>query len=198
MSKAQSGVSRRDILLPPLSSAPGKTRERRPRKPRYAGNIGENGASAAEQQAAADAAADERTAASGQHDEASVGSTDDEVRDGVVFSFLTRQRIREASTEAHGLVVERLRQAKRQGAAATPSSLAAEVAALARANREAAGAEGAVRTFLLGQVRACYLTIAASAIILAERATRPERELRRGEKSKTVRYSAPDFRVPAT
>ncbi len=44
-------------------------------------------------------------------------------------------------------------------------------------------------------VRACYMNIAASAIILAERATRPA-ELTRGQKSSTAKYSAPDFSVP--
>jgi len=113
----------------------------------------------------------------------------------VVFSFQTRARIRETSTEAHALVVERLRNATRQGAAATPCGLAAEVRALHGAIQHARYTHGPQRSNATGDVRACYIAIAASAIILAERATRPA-ELKRGVKSSTAPYRAPDFSVP--
>jgi hypothetical protein len=122
-------------------------------------------------------------------------ATEEEV-DGVVFSFMLRQRIREASQEAHGHVVERLRHARRQGSAAAPGSMAAEIQALVRAQRFAATQHGPAHNSAQGHVRSCYMAIAASAIILAERATRPERELPRGLKSSTDRYSAPDFSMP--
>jgi hypothetical protein len=45
------------------------------------------------------------------------------------------------------------------------------------------------------QVRVCYLNIAASALILAERATR-DGELKRGVKSATTKWRPPSFQVP--
>jgi hypothetical protein len=45
------------------------------------------------------------------------------------------------------------------------------------------------------RVRLCYLNVAASALILAERATRPD-ELKRGAKSSTAKYAPPKFEVP--
>lgn len=113
----------------------------------------------------------------------------------VVFSFLARQRLRETSQEAHALVVERLRHATRQGGAASPGGLAAEVKALHHAIQRSRTAHGPAYDATMRDVRACYVHIAASAIILAERATHPA-ELKRGEKSSTTRYRAPDFSVP--
>lgn len=126
-------------------------------------------------------------AASEQHGE--------DEKDEVVFSFMVRQRIRETSQQAHGLVVERLRQAARQGAAATPPGLAAEVRALAELQHAVRTQHGPIRSKSLGEMRACYLSIAASSIILAERMTRPG-ELPRGKKSSTEKYQAPTFDVP--
>lgn len=108
---------------------------------------------------------------------------------------MVRQRIRETSQQAHGLVVERLRQAARQGAAATPPGLAAEVRALAELQHAVRTQHGPIRSKSLGEMRACYLSIAASSIILAERMTRPG-ELPRGKKSSTEKYQAPTFDVP--
>ena len=113
----------------------------------------------------------------------------------VVFSFMVRQRLRETSQDAHNLVVERLRSAAVQGGAATPSGLAAEIRSLARLQDAARRQHGPVKARTMGEVHHCYVTIAATAIILAERATRPI-ELRRGEKSSTEKYRPPDFTVP--
>lgn len=126
-------------------------------------------------------------AASAQHD--------DDKKDEVVFSFMVRQRVRETSQAAHNLVVERLRQAARQGAAATPPGLAAEVRALAQLQKTSRTQHGPERARTHADMRGCYLAIAASAIILAERMTRPD-ELPRGKKSSTEKYRAPDFPVP--
>ena len=116
-------------------------------------------------------------------------------KDEVVFSFMVRQRIRETGQEVHALVVERIRAAARQGAAATPPGLAAEIRAVARLQDEARRQHGPVKTATMGEIRICYLAIATSAIILAERATRPG-ELPRGLKSSTKKYKAPEFLVP--
>jgi hypothetical protein len=113
----------------------------------------------------------------------------------IVFSYLARQRIRQTSQEAHSMVVDRLRHATRQGGAATPAGLAAEVVELHRAIQRARTAHGAAYDATMQRVRVCYLNIAASALILAERATRPA-ELKRGEKSSTTKYAAPRFEVP--
>lgn len=119
------------------------------------------------------------------------GETDED-HDGIVFSFLARQRIREASREVHASVMERLRAAKRQGSAASPGSFAGEVRAVHRAIEFARTQHGAARDAAMGQVRACWIALAASAIILAERATRPE-ELPRGKKSTTEKWSPVTF-----
>jgi len=113
----------------------------------------------------------------------------------VVFSFMVRQRLRETSQNAHALVVERLRSAEVQGGAATPSGLAAEIRSLAKLQDAARRQHGPVKARTMSEVHHCYVTIAATAIILAERATRPT-ELRRGKKSSTDKYRAPDFTVP--
>lgn len=113
----------------------------------------------------------------------------------VVFSYMVRQRIREATAETHSLVVERLRQATRQGGAASPSGLAAEVRAISAAMAGARTSHGAQKARALLDVRAAYLAVAVSCIILAERATRPD-ELPRGSKSQTTKYRSPRFGVP--
>lgn len=119
----------------------------------------------------------------------------DEPDGDVVFSFLARQRIRETSTEAHALVIDRLRYATRQGSAASPGSLAAEIRALHREISESRTAHGPAHSASMQRVRVAYLNVAASCIVLAERATRPT-ELKRGDKSSTTRYKAPKFGVP--
>jgi hypothetical protein len=113
----------------------------------------------------------------------------------VVFSFLSRQRIRQTSQEAHSMVVDRLRHATRQGSAASPAGLAAEVVELHRTIQQSRRAHGPAYDATMQRVRICYLNVAASALILAERATRPD-ELKRGSKSSTERYAAPRFEVP--
>jgi hypothetical protein len=119
----------------------------------------------------------------------------DEPDGEVVFSFLARQRIRETSQEAHALVVDRLRYATRQGAAATPAQLAVEVVELHRAITAARTAHGPAHDATMQRVRVCYLEVAATALILAERATRPD-ELKRGAKSSTTKWRPPSFEVP--
>lgn len=113
----------------------------------------------------------------------------------VIFSYMARQRIRETSQEAHALVVDRLRHATRQGSAATPSGLAAEVVELHRSIGAARTAHGPAHDATMQRVRVCYLEVAASALILAERATRPA-ELKRGAKSTTTKWRPPSFYVP--
>jgi len=119
----------------------------------------------------------------------------DEPDGEVVFSFLARQRIRETSQEAHRMVVNRLRYATRQGAAATPSQLAVEVVEIHRAIGAARTAHGPAHHATMQRVRACYLEAAATCLILAERATRPA-ELKRGDKSSTAKWRPPTFEVP--
>ena len=113
----------------------------------------------------------------------------------VVFSFLARQRIRETSQEAHALVVDRLRYATRQGAAASPLRLVDEIKEIQYALAAARTAHGPVYDATMQRVRVAYLEAAASCLILAERATRPG-ELRRGEKSSTDKWRPPRFEVP--
>lgn len=125
------------------------------------------------------------------HDDHAVDPPDGEV----VFSFQNRQRLREASGEAHAQVVERLRHATRQGAAATPAGLGAEVRAIHEAIQRVRTSHGAAQHTASADLRVCYLAAAASCIVLAERATRPA-ELRRGAKSSTAPYRMPDFSVP--
>lgn len=115
----------------------------------------------------------------------------------VVFSYLTRQRVRQTSLEAHSMVVDRLRHATRQGSAATPSGLAGEVVTLHRTITASRTAHGPAYDAVMKRVRRCYLEIAVSALLLAERATRPD-ELKRGMKSSTERYAQPRFQVPKT
>jgi hypothetical protein len=119
----------------------------------------------------------------------------DEPDGEVVFSFLARQRIRETSQEAHRMVVNRLRYATRQGAAATAAQLASEVVELHRAITAARTAHGPAHDATMCRVRVCYLEAAATCLILAERATRPA-ELKRGEKSSTTKWRPPTFEVP--
>lgn len=113
----------------------------------------------------------------------------------VVFSFLARQRIRRTSMEAHSMVVDRLRHATRQGGAASPGRLAGEVKALHQTIQRARTVHGPAYDATMQQVRVCYLNVAASSLILAERATRPD-ELKRGAKSSTEKYAQPRFEVP--
>jgi hypothetical protein len=113
----------------------------------------------------------------------------------VVFSFHARQRIRKTSAEAHALVVDRLRHSTKQGSAATPAGLAQEVVRLHLTIKASRTAHGPAHTATMERVRTCYLEVAASALILAERATRPD-ELERGAKSSTEKYQTPRFPVP--
>ena len=123
----------------------------------------------------------------------------------VVFSFFSRRRIRKTSEAAHGIVVERLRQAQRQGGAASPSGLAREIRSVHLTIKAARTAHGPARDVIQERLRNGYLQVAASALILAERATRPE-EPDRGSKSpndprrsstdKGEPYRPPNFAVP--
>lgn len=113
----------------------------------------------------------------------------------VVFSYMARARIRETSQEAHALVVDRLRYATRQGQAATPAQLASEVVEVHRAIQASRTAHGPAYDATMTRVRTCYLEAAATCLILAERATRPE-ELKRGQKSATQKWRPPVFEVP--
>jgi hypothetical protein len=92
-----------------------------------------------------------------------------DVWDGqVVWSFQTRARLREASLEAHGLVIDQLRSAMRQGTtAATPATLAAKVGELHHAIQAARTVHGPAHDHAMRQVRARYLETAARALILA-------------------------------
>ena len=125
--------------------------------------------------------------------------TDDHVIDPpdgkVVFSYMARQRIRRTSQEVHSLVVDRLRYATRQGAAASPTQLVGEIQELHRAILSKRGLHGPALNATQERVRVHYLELAASCLILAERETRPP-ELKRGKKSSTDAYQAPDFSVP--
>lgn len=111
-----------------------------------------------------------------------------------VWSYQTRARLRETSQAAHALMVDRLRNATRQGAAASPGGLAAEIVELHRAITASRTAHGAAHSATMQRVRVAYLEVAASALVLAERATRPA-ELQRGAKSSTARYAPPRFEV---
>ena len=93
------------------------------------------------------------------------------------------------------MVVDRLRYATRQGSAASPGGLASEIRELHRAIMASRTAHGPAHTASLTAVRVAYLEVAASCLILAERATRPG-ELKRGEKSSTTRWRPPAFEVP--
>lgn len=135
---------------------------------------------------------------------APLGSPEDvgpEPPTGSTFSFFARRRIRAASEQVHAAVLERLRAAgreNRQGHAASPGGLAAEVRALAAAQRFAGSQHGPARDAAMKQVRNCYVALAASATILAERSDRPA-ELRRGEKGGKKgagSFRPPDFSTP--
>lgn len=126
-------------------------------------------------------------------DESDYAGESNEDRDGIVFSFQSRQRIRDTAREVHALVTDRLRRARRQGAAASPASFAGEVRAVHRAIQHARTQHGPARDVANSDVRECWKALAASAIILAERATRPP-ELPRGQKSSTEKWKPVTFR----
>ena|SRR5690348_13191593 len=119
----------------------------------------------------------------------------DEPDGEVIFSYMARQRIRETSQAAHAMVVDRLRYATRQGSAASPGGLVSEIRDLHRTIGESRTAHGPVYDATMERVRVCYLEIAATCLILAERATRPA-ELKRGQKSATTKWRPPTFGVP--
>ena len=119
----------------------------------------------------------------------------DEPDGDIVFSFMARQRIRETSQEAHALVVDRLRYATRQGQAAAPVRLVDEIKEIQAAIKAARTAHGPVYDATMRRVRVAYLEAAATCLILAERATRPD-ELKRGLKSSTEKWRPPRFEVP--
>lgn len=122
-----------------------------------------------------------------------------------VFSFFARQRIRKTSEAAHAIVVERLRQAQRQGGAATPVGLAREIRSVHLTIKASRTAHGPARDVVMARLRDGYLQVAASALILAERATRPEEpgrgskspnDPRRSASTKGEPYRPPSFTVP--
>lgn len=134
---------------------------------------------------------------------------DDEPRErSGTFSFMVRHRIRGAFEETHRLAMLRIREARRQGGAATPAGFVAEVRALHRAQQLTNGRHGPALHAALVEMRRCYIALACSAILLAERCDRPE-ELPKGEKSNVPSprrkgeratsergsYTEPDFTV---
>lgn len=136
-------------------------------------------------------------AASEQHEPAQDGSTEEPL-----FSYAVRRGIRQCSQDMHSKVVGRMRRAKCQGDVASPGRLVADVRAITGARSERArGAHGPSRQRITGQhVRDCYLELAATAVLLAEREVR-EPELPRGEKGGKKgagSYAPLDFTVPAT
>jgi hypothetical protein len=104
------------------------------------------------------------------------------------FSFAARQRIRESMEDVHGQVVARLKVAEKLNDTATRHGLATEVRALVDAERHGEPED----------VRAAFLCIGASAVLLAERADRPaDLELERGSKrTGTKRWKRLDLSVP--
>lgn len=91
---------------------------------------------------------------------------------------------------------ERVIRAEAQGGAASLDGMAAELRAVADARRHAARGHGPVRVSCMVDVRRTLLAVAASAILLAEAADRPELELRRGEKSQARQWYTPSFKLP--
>lgn len=116
-------------------------------------------------------------AASEQH-----GEQHDPEDNEPVWTYVIRHRIRVTCEEAHAVLMSRLRDAKRQGGAASDSGLAAEIRELAKAKQFARTQHGPARDVAHGHIRRAYLAIAASAMILAERATRPAEAPKRGER----------------
>lgn len=152
-------------------------------------------AAAAEAQAAADAAVDE-AAARPQHRRGRYRSTTRRPRttQGETFSFRIRERICQTHLDVHGILRERVNRARgRQGAAASYEGLAAEVRAVAGARAYVAQATTAQRPARLTEVRRALMDLAASAILLAEVADRPDEELPRGERSRARQWFTPDF-----
>lgn len=112
------------------------------------------------------------TAASPQHGRSPDRSTNGWARSD--FSPRVRSRVADEVTQVGLVAANRMRHAKKEADAATPGGLAAEVRALLRAQREVRDADGeAAVGVALQWVRNCYIDIAASAVLLAERSTRP-------------------------
>jgi hypothetical protein len=102
------------------------------------------------------------------------------------------RRLRQSAEQMFALVVDRLRYATRQGDAGSQHRLVAEAGEVGRARKQAASAPSEATA---ERLRACYLELAATSIVLAERCTRPP-ELRRGRKSSTNRHRALRFWTP--
>lgn len=156
----------RDLSLSPRSSGGlGPSRVDKPKRSSQAGPALDK----AERQRAKKPTGTTRPAASRQQRGAESGSNE-----GVVYSYFVRARIRDAQQQAHSIVVERIRSSKAANAqvAASYGGLAAEVTSLALARKVGTGKDR----------RAVLLSIAASAVILAEREDRPA-EPKRGAKS---------------
>lgn len=158
-------MSRRLHLSPPLDDD-GPTRTDATAKPRRQGATSPD---TTERQRAKRPPAARGAAANRQHEDPESGS-----KPGVVYSYFVRARIRDAQQQAHGIVSERIKASKAANAqvAASYGGLAAEVTSLAFARRGGTGKDR----------RAALLSIAASAVLLAEREDRPE-EPRKGAKS---------------
>lgn len=109
-------------------------------------------------------------------------------RPRVVHSLMVRQRIRETTEQVHGVVVQRVKDAHSSYDLATWHGLATEVGALARARK-------AVRT-QAGDVRAACISVAASAILLAEQVDRPAEPKRGTKRASTERWRPTTFAVP--
>lgn len=119
-----------------------------------------------------------------------------------LFSYAVRRGIRACTQETHSKIVARMRGAKVQGDVASPGRLVAECRAITNARQAVrAGCHGGARQRISGMhVRDCYLDLAATAVLLAERETR-EPELPRGEKGGKPgagSYAPLDFTLPAT
>jgi hypothetical protein len=130
--------------------------------------------------------------ASGQHGEQ---------HDPLVFSFLIRRRVRETAEEAHAMLLRRWRSADCEGDNGTDSTMGAEIRSLMDAKRHALEqTEGPPRDKANHIVRDCYLRIAVTALILAERVTRPDEPPRgqRGGRKGEGSFRRADFSVPAT
>lgn len=119
----------------------------------------------------------------------------------LVFTFLIRRRVRETAEEAHSMLLRRWRSAKVEGDNGSDATMGAEVRSLLEAKRYALEqTEGPPRDKANHIVRDCYLRIAVTALILAERVTRPDEPPRgqRGGRKGEGSFRRADFSVPAT